>query len=109
MSTCLKNGIDVAFTIDGPRGPAFVAKSGAVTLARHTGHAILPFHIAPARYLELKTWDRMRIPRPFTRAFVGIGAPIYVPRDASQELIASKQEELQSSLDRLRDELEGRC
>jgi lysophospholipid acyltransferase (LPLAT)-like uncharacterized protein len=102
MSTCLDNSIDVAFTIDGPKGPAFVAKTGAVTLARHTGHAILPFHIAPARYLELRTWDRMRIPRPFTRARVGIGRPIYVPRSASAELIASKQAELQATLDSLR-------
>src|SRR5262249_49499355 len=38
MSACLENGIDVGFTLDGPRGPAFTAKPGAVTLARHTGH-----------------------------------------------------------------------
>ena len=43
MSECLMSGIDVAFTIDGPRGPAYVAKPGAITLARHTGQAILSF------------------------------------------------------------------
>src|SRR5215470_5187994 len=53
MAECLASGIDVAFTIDGPRGPVFVAKAGAVTLARHTGQAILPFHIAARRCFAL--------------------------------------------------------
>jgi len=103
MASCLENSIDVAFTIDGPRGPAFVAKTGAVTIARHTGQAILPFHITPTRGLELPTWDGMQIPLPFSRACVWIAAPIYVPRDASPEMVAAKQAELQSALDQLRD------
>jgi lysophospholipid acyltransferase (LPLAT)-like uncharacterized protein len=107
MATCLENGIDVAFTIDGPRGPAFEAKTGAVTLARHTGQAILPFHITPARFFELPTWDRMRVPWPFSRVRVGIGPPVYVPRDASEEVIASRQAEVQSSLDSLRKSIES--
>ena len=102
MSECLACGIDVAFTIDGPRGPAYVAKDGAVTLARHTGHAILPFHIAARRGLEVASWDRQRIPAPFSRAIAIIGEPIYVPRDASESEVQSKQAALQASLDRLR-------
>src|SRR5215475_7266199 len=107
MAACLENGIDVGFTLDGPRGPAFTAKPGAVTLARHTGHAILPFHINSKKYLELPTWDRMRIPLPFTRSVVAIAAPIYVSRDSSPEVVALKQSELQASLDRLRRECEN--
>jgi len=104
MSECLMSGIDVAFTIDGPRGPAYVAKPGAITLARHTGQAILPFHIVARRPLELSTWDRLQIPLPFTRAATFIAEPIYVARDASKDEIAEKQFALQSSLDRLRNE-----
>lgn len=104
MSECLMSGIDVAFTIDGPRGPAYVAKPGAVTLARHTGQAIFPFHIAVRRSIELSSWDRLQIPLPFTRAATFIAEPIYVARDASKDEIARKQSELQSSLDQLRNE-----
>jgi lysophospholipid acyltransferase (LPLAT)-like uncharacterized protein len=104
MAECLLNGIDVGFTIDGPRGPAYLAKPGAVTLARHTGQAIFPFHVAPRRYLELPSWDRLQIPLPFTRAIVRCGKPIYVSRDASAEEVEAKRAELQAALDRLRQE-----
>ncbi|HSB10662.1 MAG TPA: lysophospholipid acyltransferase family protein [Blastocatellia bacterium] len=106
MARCLNSGLEVAFTIDGPRGPARIAKSGAITLARHTGQAILPFHIALSRYVELPTWDRLQIPAPFSRAAALIAEPIYVARDASAEETATKQAMLQSTLDRLREDAE---
>ncbi|HKG21092.1 MAG TPA: lysophospholipid acyltransferase family protein [Blastocatellia bacterium] len=104
MSECLGHAIDVAFTIDGPRGPAYVAKAGAVTLARHSGQAILPFHVASSSYWTLPSWDRLQIPRPFTRAVTMIGEPIYVSREDSPGEVSAKQELLQATLDRLRRE-----
>jgi lysophospholipid acyltransferase (LPLAT)-like uncharacterized protein len=106
MAECLDSGFDAGFTIDGPRGPAFVAKPGAITLARHSGQAILPFHIAARRYLELPSWDRQQIPWPFTRAVAVIGEPIYVPREARSEEAAKTLAGLQETLDRLRSEAE---
>jgi lysophospholipid acyltransferase (LPLAT)-like uncharacterized protein len=102
MAQCLDNGMEVGFTIDGPRGPAYLAKPGAVTLARHTGQPILPFHIAASRYIEVPSWDRFQIPLPFTRTVCFVGEPIYVPRDAPGEEITARQAALQSALDRLR-------
>jgi lysophospholipid acyltransferase (LPLAT)-like uncharacterized protein len=107
MVQCLMNGIDVAFTIDGPRGPAFVAKAGAVTLARHTGQAILPFHIAARRFISLPSWDQLEVPLPFTRAITLIAEPIFVPPHASSQEISARQAALQSALDRLRREGEA--
>lgn len=104
MAQCLDNGMEVAFTIDGPRGPAYKAKPGAVTLARHSGHAILPFHIATRRHVELPSWDRLKVPLPFSRALTLIAEPIYVPRTATSEQIAVAQAHLQSALDNLRSE-----
>ena len=101
MAQCLANGLDVAITIDGPRGPAYVAKPGAVTLARHTGQAILPFHIATSSCLEIGSWDRLQIPLPFTRAITLIAEPIYVGRDASSDEIEAKHDALQTALDAL--------
>ena len=106
MAACLDNGLEVGFTIDGPRGPAYVAKPGAVTLARHTGQAILPFHIAADKCIELSSWDRLKVPLPFTRAVVLIGQPILVPQDAGSAEVAVKQDALQSELDTLRYEAE---
>ncbi|HEY6332611.1 MAG TPA: lysophospholipid acyltransferase family protein [Blastocatellia bacterium] len=101
LTECLASGVDAAFTIDGPRGPAYVAKEGAVTLARHTGCPILPFHIAVHRFLELPSWDRTHIPLPFTRAITLIGRPIYVSRFADPAEVARKQSEMQTALDEL--------
>ena len=107
MAQCLDNGIEVGFTIDGPRGPAYIAKPGAVTLARHSGQALLPFHIAAKKRIEFPSWDRFQVPLPFSRAAVLLAPPIYVARDASGEEVASKQAELQSTLERLREEAEA--
>jgi len=107
MAHCLDNGMEVAFTIDGPRGPAYVAKPGAVTLARHTGQPILPFHIAARSYIEVPSWDRLQIPLPFTHAASFIGEPIYVSRDATSQDIAAKQAALQSALEGLRRDAEA--
>src|SRR5262245_1844687 len=63
----LAEGRPVAFTIDGPRGPAQVAQAGAVWLAGATGAPILPFHIEAARSWAASSWDRTQIPKPFSR------------------------------------------
>lgn len=56
-----------AFTADGPRGPAMVAKPGPVQLAQLTGAAwIGAYHALPSRYWELNSWDRFIIPKPFS-------------------------------------------
>jgi lysophospholipid acyltransferase (LPLAT)-like uncharacterized protein len=101
MAECLLNGIDVAFTIDGPRGPAYRVKPGAVTLARHTGQPILPIHVAVARYWELPSWDRLQIPKPFSRVTVRFAPPVRVPPDADEETLEAKRDELQRALERV--------
>src|SRR5712672_1578728 len=69
MARRLQEGSDTAFTIDGPRGPRYVAKPGPAILARRTGMPIYVFHIGieKARTLE-KAWDKMQIPHLFSRA-----------------------------------------
>jgi lysophospholipid acyltransferase (LPLAT)-like uncharacterized protein len=72
----------VAFTLDGPRGPAEVAQPGAVWLAKATGQPLLPFHSEAASSWTLNSWDRTQIPRPFTTVAMAIGEPIYVSKKA---------------------------
>ena len=93
----LANGRPVAFTIDGPRGPARVAQPGAVFLAGATGHPMLPFHIEAERCWTMNSWDRTQVPKPFSRVRVAIGAPIAVP-DAADVTIEAKRVELERAL-----------
>lgn len=102
MIRCLKDGRDAALTIDGPRGPRFVAKPGSALLARASGAAILCFHIAAKRaWVFRRSWDQTEIPKPFSRAAVFIAPPIVVPQEAGAEEEARKLVEVQMALDEL--------
>ena len=74
----LAEGHPVAFTIDGPRGPARVAQPGAVWLAGATGHPVLPYHIEADRAWTVRSWDRHQVPKPGATVRVAIGEPLYV-------------------------------
>jgi lysophospholipid acyltransferase (LPLAT)-like uncharacterized protein len=88
----------VAFTLDGPRGPAEQAQPGAVWLAKATGNPLLPFHAEAASSWTLKSWDRTQIPKPFTTVAMAIGAPLYVPREAGEQALDEWRARLQDSL-----------
>ena len=88
----------VAFTLDGPRGPAEVAQPGAVWLAKATGQPLLPFHSEAASSWTLKSWDRTQIPKPFTTVAMAIAEPIYVARDADEQVLEESQARLVASL-----------
>ncbi len=104
MARRLEEGRDVAFTIDGPRGPRYVAKPGPVMLARRTGNPIVTFHVGfeSACTFE-KSWDLFQIPYPFSRAVMVMGPVIYVPPDADREQMEKKHAEMQATLERVRD------
>ncbi len=81
----VQSGLDVAFTADGPRGPVCRVKPGPVWLSRKTGAPIVPFHIQPRRFWSLRSWDRFRVPKPFSPVLVKIGQALIVPSDADEE------------------------
>jgi lysophospholipid acyltransferase (LPLAT)-like uncharacterized protein len=87
MARRLEEGVDCAFTIDGPRGPRYVAKPGPVSRGK-------TFE---------KTWDHFLLPAPFAQAVILFAPPIYVSPDANAELLESKHAEMQSALERVRD------
>ena len=104
MAQRIAQGLDCGFTIDGPRGPRYVAKVGPVLLARMTGAPIMVFHVGVNRGKTIeKTWDHFLLPGLFARTILIGAPPIYVPRDADADLIKAKHEEMQRALERVRD------
>ena len=101
MNTLVGQGHGVAFTIDGPRGPRFVAKRGPVLLARMSGAAITPFYVAVEKAWVLNTWDRLMVPKPFSRIHVRAGAKIFVPADADDAALERYYAEMQAALERV--------
>ena len=101
MLRVIQQNKDVGFTIDGPRGPRYIAKTGAIWLASRSGSAVFPFHISAEKKWVLNSWDLFQIPKPFSRVLVLMGSPIYASADAMEEEIESKQRELQLALEKL--------
>ena len=107
LRRALQDGWAVAFTLDGPRGPRYKVKPGPVALARSSGVPMTMFHMAVDKAWVLNSWDRMMIPKPFSRVLMRLGKLIEVPRDASDEDLERYQQDLQDSLDRVREFAEG--
>jgi lysophospholipid acyltransferase (LPLAT)-like uncharacterized protein len=101
MARLVRRGCPAGFTVDGPRGPRRVAKTGALLLAKKTGRPVLPFAVCPERFWRLGSWDRLQIPRPFTPAVVRLAPPIHVPADADERALEALRAELQSALEAL--------
>ena len=101
MRSHLEKGKTVAFTIDGPRGPKYVAKPGPVLLSRVTSLPMAAFYVAIEKAWVLNTWDRFVIPKPFSKALVRIGAKMYVPSDADDNQMIDYHQQLQAALERV--------
>ena len=99
MIRLIRAGLPMAFTVDGPRGPRYEAKSGPIILAKKTGNPILSFVVECESFWQVKSWDRLQIPKPFSKARVFYAEPVTVPSDADDDAIEAKRAELQAKLD----------
>ena len=96
----VKDGVSPAITPDGPRGPRFEFKPGAILLAQMSGRPILPMAYAASRAWLIK-WDKFVVPYPFSRIAIAVGAPRYVPRVTDAAAIERLQTELKGDLKNL--------
>lgn len=91
------------FTIgDGPRGPRYVLKPGAILLAKQSGVPIYPFTWACTRVAQLhRSWDQLMVPLPGSRIEYRLGEPLRVPETAGEPEIAELRRELEARLNSL--------
>jgi lysophospholipid acyltransferase (LPLAT)-like uncharacterized protein len=73
-------GWDIAFTPDGPKGPASEVQPGVILAAAATGLPIVPVAIAASRAKRLHSWDRFLIPLPLSTVHIVYGEPLLVER-----------------------------
>jgi lysophospholipid acyltransferase (LPLAT)-like uncharacterized protein len=97
----LEQGNLVVFTIDGPRGPKYVAKPGPVLLSRTSALPMAAFYVALSDAWVLNTWDALMIPKPFSKALVRFSAKLQVPTDADDAQMAEFHSQLQTALERV--------
>ena len=109
---CLQRGSDFCITPDGPRGPRYQLQGGVILMAQLSQSGVMPVHVRPERYWEMRTWDRLIIPKPFTKIQVVFDDIVSIPKTADKLsfeterarletlLRAGATEELKTSFDR---------
>ncbi len=93
-------GVSPAITPDGPRGPAWKFKPGAVLLAQLSGRPMIPLSYAASRAWKIK-WDRFVIPWPLSRIVIAVGEPVYVPKGLNAAGLERLQVEMERRLEDL--------
>ena len=78
-----REGLDLAITPDGPRGPNREFKLGALTAARMTGLPLVPVGVGVTSAWRTRSWDGLLVPKPFSTVRVAYGRPSFVRRHAA--------------------------
>ncbi len=98
MIRAVNEGISPAITPDGPTGPRFEFKPGALFVSQLTGKPVIPLSYAAAPAYQLRTWDRFVLPVPFSRVVIAVGKPVLVPRETSSEGLEEFRTEIQQQM-----------
>ena len=93
-----KDLISPAITPDGPRGPRFKMKPGAIFTAQISRKPVVPIAYAAKPARVLKTWDKFVIPFPFAKIRIAIGEPYFPERRLDDAQMESAQRELEKRL-----------
>ncbi|MDH5561317.1 MAG: lysophospholipid acyltransferase family protein [Deltaproteobacteria bacterium] len=82
----LRNGQLGIITPDGPRGPIFKLQSGSISLAQKSGVPLVPLHLEASRqWIFTKSWDKHKLPKPFSTIVIKVGEPYWVPSKLNEQ------------------------
>ena len=99
-----------ATVLDGPRGPAYVAKKGMIVLSKLTGAPLIPIIWSANRTITLRnSWDRTVLPLPWSRVYVAFGEPVLIPTDSNSKDIERYRRLVEERLNTMMAELDRRC
>jgi lysophospholipid acyltransferase (LPLAT)-like uncharacterized protein len=106
MVDLAKNGFSIAITPDGPRGPEYKFKAGAVVTAKKSNVPVVLIGIGIKSKKKLKSWDKFQIPNPFTNVKVIYSDPVYVDAKLSYDETSKIIDECEKKLIELQKEAE---
>lgn len=102
------DAFQLGITCDGPRGPRRLLKPGLIYLASQTGVPIIPTGIGYDRPWEARSWDRFKVPRPFTKVTIHCAEPLAVPNRLDATGLEAFRQRVESALLRAQLIAEGR-
>lgn len=97
----LEKNYDIMITVDGPRGPKFDVKSGAVYIAKRFGCTIIPAVAKVNRYKSFSSWDNFLFPFPFAKVDIFLGDPIVFDSSVKREDIKNDTEKLKMKMNEM--------
>jgi lysophospholipid acyltransferase (LPLAT)-like uncharacterized protein len=107
VNTIKESESEVLITADGPKGPPRQIKDGIIRLAQKTGSVIVPIGWRASREKVFeKTWDKFKIPKPFSKITYTYGQPFNVPARTKREDYCQLKENLEKLIDSLEKEIE---
>lgn len=95
MQQKIREGVGIVTTADGPNGPKYEFKPGAVLMARIGGTPLVPLACAADRAWYLDRWDDFMIPKPFAKVVLAVGEPVVVPRDTAIDALEEYRMQMQ--------------
>lgn len=93
-----RDGISPLVTPDGPRGPRFKFKPGALFTGQISRKPVVPMAFAARPARVLKTWDKFVIPWPFSRIYIALGEPCIPPAELTDEQMQALQVEMEQRM-----------
>ncbi len=109
MVKLLKQGHSAAITPDGPRGPVRQLQKGVLYISLMSGSPIVAAHIAANREWVFPSWDKHRLPKPFSKVVVSYSGPYFIDRNKLKQnetaVAAEVQQLMQQNVERVEREL----
>jgi len=99
----LASGSNPAFTVDGPKGPIYDAKPGIIAIAKAGSCAILPLCAMGDKNWVLRSWDKLHVPKPFSRVVIAYGKPLSIPADADEVRFEETRQQLNAALNSMQE------
>lgn len=89
----------LAITPDGPKGPPNQIKEGLVFLAKLTGLPIVLISAQVQHEIVFNSWDKFRLPLPFSKINVLYDEPVFIDRKAEMNDCIDMLEKRMKSLE----------
>jgi len=102
----VREGHGIGIVPDGPLGPRHVVQPGIVFLAQKSRCPIVPMGFASERFWEFNSWDRFRLPKPWSRAEIRYGEPIFVPPTLDEAGVETWRLRVQEAIEKVTREAE---
>jgi lysophospholipid acyltransferase (LPLAT)-like uncharacterized protein len=95
----IRSGQNGAITPDGPRGPRYKLQDGIIYIAQKTGVPLVPIHIEATRqWVFEKSWDKHKLPKPFSTVVIRIGSPYQVSENLKKAELEQVKIEFESTM-----------